>query len=105
MAPNPLMAHLDADTEKGRLVVGADLTVPGRPEVLALGDAAAVPDLVTGGGAVCAPTAQHATRQAAVAADNVVSGLRGRTRRSYRHHDLGLVVDLGGTDAVARPSA
>lgn len=103
VAPNPLMGRLGAETEKGRLVVGADLAVPGRPEVFALGDAAAVPDLVTGGGAVCPPTAQHASRQAPVAADNIVASLRGGTLRDYRHHDLGLVVDLGGADAVAKP--
>jgi NADH dehydrogenase len=103
VAPNPLMSRLGADTAKGRLVVGADLAVPGRPEVFALGDAAAVPDLVTGGDAVCPPTAQHATRQAPIAADNVAASLRGGTPREYRHHDLGLVVDLGGSDAVAKP--
>ena len=103
VAPNPLMDRLGAETDRGRLVVGADLTVPGRPEVVALGDAAAVPDLATGDGAVCPPTAQHASRQAPVAADNVAAGLGGRPLRGYRHRDLGLVVDLGGADAVAKP--
>ncbi|NMO89135.1 FAD-dependent oxidoreductase [Actinomycetospora sp. TBRC 11914] len=103
VAPNPLVSRLGADTEKGRLVVGADLAVPGHPEVFALGDCAAVPDLAAGDGAVCPPTAQHATRQAPVAADNVVASLRGRPLRRYRHRDLGLVVDLGGPDAVAKP--
>ena len=103
VAPSPLVGRLDAETSHGRLVVRPDLSVPGRPEVLALGDAAAVPDLVTGDGAVCPPTAQHATRQAPVAAANVAAGLAGRPTRDYRHRDLGLVVDLGGTDAVAKP--
>ena len=103
VAPSPLVGHLDAATEHGRLVVGADLAVPGRPEVFALGDAAAVPDLATGAGATCPPTAQHATRQAPVAADNVAASLAGRPTRDYRHRDLGLVVDLGGSDAVAKP--
>ena len=103
VAPSPLMSRLDAETDHGRLVVRADLSVPGRPEVFALGDAAAVPDLANGTGAVCPPTAQHATRQAPVAADNVAASLTGRPARDYRHRDLGLVVDLGGTDAVAKP--
>jgi NADH dehydrogenase len=38
-----------------------------------------------------------------VAAANVVAGLAGRPTRDYRHRDLGLVVDLGGSDAVAKP--
>lgn len=108
VSPSPLMEGLDAATEDGRLVVGADLSVPGHPEVFALGDAAAVPDLITRrrrdrGDAVCPPTAQHASRQAPVAADNVAASLQGRPTRNYEHHDLGLVVDLGGRDAVAKP--
>ena len=103
VAPSPLVSRLDAETDHGRLVVQADLSLPGRPEVFALGDAAAVPDLATGDAAVCPPTAQHATRQAPVAADNVAASLAGRPTRDYRHRDLGLVVDLGGSDAVAKP--
>ncbi|WP_018656516.1 NAD(P)/FAD-dependent oxidoreductase [Actinomadura flavalba] len=103
VTPAPVIATMKAATERGRLVVGADLRISDRPEVFALGDAAAVPDLVTGGDAVCPPTAQHATRQAHTAADNVISSLLGRPTREYRHRDLGLVVDLGGGQAVARP--
>ncbi|PVZ10144.1 NAD(P)/FAD-dependent oxidoreductase [Actinomycetospora cinnamomea] len=103
VAPSPLVGRLDAETAHGRLVVEPDLSVPGRPEVSALGDAAAVPDLATGDGAVCPPTAQHASRQAPVAADNVVASLAGRPTRRYRHRDLGMVVDLGGRNAVAKP--
>ncbi|MFI6519639.1 NAD(P)/FAD-dependent oxidoreductase [Spirillospora sp. NPDC050679] len=103
VTPSPVVATLDRPTERGRLVVGADLCLPGHPEVFALGDAAAVPDLVSGDGAICPPTAQHATRQARVAAHNVIASLRGSSPRRYRHHDLGMVVDLGGDEAVARP--
>ncbi|MFI5546137.1 NAD(P)/FAD-dependent oxidoreductase [Streptomyces sp. NPDC051815] len=101
---SPLVATLGAETAKsGRLVVTPDLRVPGADGVLALGDAAAVPDLAVGDGAVCPPTAQHAARQGSVAADNVVAALRGTPLRRYVHKDLGLVVDLGGRDGVSRP--
>ncbi|MEU6215229.1 FAD-dependent oxidoreductase [Streptomyces sp. NPDC047023] len=102
---SPLVATLGAETAKsGRLVVTPDLRVPEADGVLALGDAAAVPDLADGGdGAVCPPTAQHAMRQGKVAADNVVAALRGTPLRRYVHKDLGLVVDLGGRDGVSRP--
>ncbi|MEU6299693.1 NAD(P)/FAD-dependent oxidoreductase [Streptomyces erythrochromogenes] len=105
VAASPLVATLGAETARsGRLVVTADLRVPGADGVLALGDAAAVPDLADGGdGAVCPPTAQHAMRQGKVAADNVVAALRGTPLRRYVHKDLGLVVDLGGRDGVSRP--
>ncbi|GAB2814096.1 NAD(P)/FAD-dependent oxidoreductase [Actinocorallia aurea] len=101
VAPSSLVGTLGAGP--GRLAVAADLTVPGLPGVLACGDAAAVPDLATGGDAVCPPTAQHAHRQGRAAAVNVTALLRGRPLRPYRHRDLGLVVDLGGPQAVARP--
>ena len=82
------------------------LTVPGHPEIHACGDAAAVPDL-TRPGSITAMTAQHAERQGKLVADNVAASLRpGRRpdrRRPYRHHDLGFVVDLGGTEAAADP--
>jgi NADH dehydrogenase len=104
VTPRPVVASLGTETIKGRLVVGADLRVPGCDGVFGLGDAAAVPDLTAPEpGTPCAPTAQHANRQAVTAAYNVVAALRGGQLREYRHHDLGLVVDLGGMDAVARP--
>ncbi|WP_049570218.1 NAD(P)/FAD-dependent oxidoreductase [Nonomuraea sp. SBT364] len=103
VTPRPVVASLGTETVKGRLVVGADLMVPGHDGVFGLGDAAAVPDLTNASGAPCAPTAQHAHRQAATAAHNVLAALRGRPLREYRHEDIGLVVDLGGADAVARP--
>ncbi|MFD4481958.1 MULTISPECIES: NAD(P)/FAD-dependent oxidoreductase [unclassified Streptomyces] len=103
VAPSPLIATLGAETNKGRLVVDPELTVPGMDGVFALGDAAAVPDLVKGGGAICPPTAQHAMRQGWAAAKNVTAALRGAALTPYRHKDMGLVVDLGGIQAVSKP--
>ena len=60
--PDPLVDTLGLPTERGRLVVDADLSVPGQPGLWACGDAAAVPDL-TRPGEVTAMTAQHAQRQ------------------------------------------
>ncbi len=101
---SPLIATLGADTVRGRLAVTADMCVPGEDGVFALGDAAAVPDDAKGvEGAVCPPTAQHAMRQGRQVADNVIAMLTGRPLRPYHHKDLGLVVDLGGTDAVSKP--
>ncbi|MDI3407024.1 NAD(P)/FAD-dependent oxidoreductase [Streptomyces cavernicola] len=103
VAASPLVQTLDAETSRGRLVVDADLTVPGVDGVFALGDAAAVPDLAKGGDAICPPTAQHAMRQGWAAASNVAAVLRGEEPAPYRHKDLGLVVDLGGMQAVSKP--
>ncbi|MFI9102048.1 NAD(P)/FAD-dependent oxidoreductase [Streptomyces fildesensis] len=103
VAASPLMGTLGTETVKGRLVVTPSMEVPGLDGVFALGDAAAVPDLARGDGQICAPTAQHSQRQGKAVAGNVVAALRGQEKRPYVHKDLGLVVDLGGTDAVSRP--
>jgi NADH dehydrogenase len=104
VAANPLVAALGLDTGRaGRLVVTAELRTPERGDVFSAGDAAAVPDLVAGDGAITPPTAQHAQRQGVRLARNVVRSLRGEALQPYRHRDLGLVVDLGGTRSVARP--
>jgi NADH dehydrogenase len=101
---SPLIATLGAETVRGRLAVTADMNLPGHDGVFALGDAAAVPDEVKGEeGAVCPPTAQHAMRQGKHVADNVIATLRGQSTTPYSHKDLGLVVDLGGRDAVSKP--
>jgi NADH dehydrogenase len=102
---NPLVATLGLPLDHGRLVVNATLDVPGYPQVFAIGDAAAVPDLTstTHPPAICPPTAQHAMRQGAAAARNITAAVTGKPQRPYRHRDLGLVVDLGGRHAVATP--
>lgn len=100
---SPLIATLGAETVKGRLAVASEMNLPGNDGVFALGDSAAVPDLAKGDGAMCPPTAQHALRQGKHVADNVIASLRGQAMKPYVHKDLGLVVDLGGTDAVSKP--
>ncbi|MFD8702303.1 NAD(P)/FAD-dependent oxidoreductase [Kitasatospora sp. NPDC059648] len=103
VAASPLIATLDAETVRGRLAVTAEMRVPQFEGVFALGDAAAVPDLAKGDGAVCPPTAQHSARQGRAVADNVIASLRNQPLEPYYHKDLGLVVDLGGKDAVSKP--
>jgi len=102
--PDPMVARLGLPLQRGRLTVDEYLTVPGHPEIHACGDAAAVPDHARPG-SVTAMTAQHAQRQGKLVADNIAASydLGGRTRRPYRHHDLGFVVDLGGFKAAANP--
>ncbi|NIL89552.1 NADH dehydrogenase-like protein [Rhodococcus fascians] len=103
VAASPLIAQLDLPTEKGRLVVNPDLTVPGVDDVWAIGDAAAVPDIAADPSKPTPPTAQHAQRQGTAVAKNVAASLGVGTARPYRHKDLGLVADLGGFDGVAKP--
>jgi NADH dehydrogenase len=100
--PDPLVEEIGLKTQRGRLVVDEYLTVPGHPEVYAVGDAAAVPDL-TRPGEITPMTAQHAQRQGKRAAHNVAASYGEGRRRPYKHHDLGFLVDLGGTQAAANP--
>jgi NADH dehydrogenase len=100
--PDPLIETAGTPTQHGRLTVGANLTVPGHPEVFACGDAAAVPDL-TRPGEITGMTAQHAMRQGTLAGRNVAASLGHGETHEYKHHDLGFVVDLGGMQAAADP--
>lgn len=100
--PDPLVDDLGLRTERGRLVVDEYLTVPGHPDVYAVGDAAAVPDL-TRPGELTPMTAQHAQRQGKRAAYNIAASYGQGRRRPHKHHDLGFLVDLGGTQAAANP--
>ncbi|POX50848.1 FAD-dependent oxidoreductase [Streptomyces sp. Ru71] len=100
--PDPLAESLGLPMEKGRLLVEPTLRVPGRPEVFACGDAAAVPDPAKPG-AYTPMTAQHAWRQGKLAGLNVAASLSGGELRPYAHRDMGFVVDLGGVQAAANP--
>jgi NADH dehydrogenase len=103
VTPSPLIGTLDLPTERGRLTVDAQFRVPGRADVFAFGDAAAVPDLSQAPGTLAGQTAQHAQRQGKAAARNVAASFGHGTPKSYEHRDLGFVVDLGGASAVANP--
>jgi NADH dehydrogenase len=77
-------------------------------DVWAVGDAAAVPDLAKetaheGPQPITPPTAQHAQRQGTAVGRNIAASLGVGQAREYKHKDLGLVADLGGTTAVAKP--
>ncbi|MFD8518908.1 FAD-dependent oxidoreductase [Streptomyces capillispiralis] len=100
--PDPLAESLGLPMERGRLLVDPHLRVPGRPEVFACGDAAAVPDLEKPG-QYTPMTAQHAWRQGKVCGHNVAASFGEGERRAYRHKDMGFVVDLGGVKAAANP--
>ncbi|CAM3452464.1 MULTISPECIES: NAD(P)/FAD-dependent oxidoreductase [Streptomyces] len=100
--PDPLVKDLGLETQQGRLVVDEYLRVPGHPEVMACGDAAAVPDL-TRPGEITPMTAQHAVRQGKTAGRNLAASFGYGASRPYKHHDLGFMVDLGGVQAAANP--
>jgi NADH dehydrogenase len=99
--PEPLaMASGLPVDERGRLRVDAAMRLAGfEGEVWAAGDAAAVPDLVTGG--LCPPSAQYATRQGKRLAANVLATLADRPVEPFRFKALGSLCSLGRYRGVA----
>jgi NADH:ubiquinone reductase (H+-translocating) len=100
--PDPLVEAARLPAVKGRVAVDRTLKVNGHSTVFAAGDVAGVPD-ATHPGEVTPMTAQHAQRQGKVAAINVAASLGHGKERAYKHRDLGFLVDLGGSQAVADP--
>ena len=100
--PDPLAQSTGLPLTKGRVQVDEYLAVPGHPEILACGDAAAVPDPANPG-ELAPMTAQHAVRQGRLAGHNIAASYGVGKRKPYRHRDLGFVVDLGGWQAAANP--
>src|SRR5256885_4595439 len=84
----------------GRVPVGADLTLPGHPEVFALGDMVRVqtPDGATLALPGLAPVAMQQGRYAARA---IRDRLRRRTSKPFRYVDKGNLATIGRSKAVA----
>jgi NADH:quinone reductase (non-electrogenic) len=100
ITPLPLLSCLPLELQHGRVVATECLQVPGWPGVWALGDCALVPDPYNPG-KFYPPTAQHATRQAIVLANNLVAVMRGQAPRPFRFKILGLLASIGRRTGVA----
>jgi NADH dehydrogenase len=99
-SPNPLLSSLPCMKDRGRLTVDTTMEVPGWPGVWAVGDCAAIPDVVAGG--QCPPTAQHALRQGKVLAQNILASIRGREKKPFRFKTIGQLAAIGKRAGVAR---
>ena len=97
--PHPLLEALALPKGRGgKIKATAEMNVEGRNDIWALGDCALVPMV---NGELAPPTAQHAIRQAAVAAHNIVASIRGGPRRTFTFTGLGKMGALGHRSAVA----
>jgi NADH:ubiquinone reductase (H+-translocating) len=84
----------------GRVTVEADLTLPGHPEVFALGDMVRVRG--RDGAAITLPgVAPVAMQQGRYAANAVRARLKGRVARPFRYRDKGNLATIGRAAAVA----
>ncbi len=98
--PPKLVAGLPCALQRGRVVADECLQVPNWPGVWALGDCALVPDPLKPG-TFYPPTAQHAIRQAAVLAGNIVAALRGEGPQPFKFKIIGLLATIGRRHGVA----
>ncbi|HEX6965127.1 MAG TPA: NAD(P)/FAD-dependent oxidoreductase [Gemmatimonadaceae bacterium] len=98
-AASPIARSLDVPLDRaGRVIVEPDLSLPGHPEVFAVGDIAAVPwkdgELVPG-------VAPAANQEGTWAAANIVRTLRGEPRTPFRYRDKGALATIGRHRAIA----
>jgi NADH dehydrogenase len=99
-SPHMILSTLPCERDRGRIKVNEFLEVEQWPGVWALGDAALVPDPLTGG--FHPPTAQHAIREAKTAAGNLVVAIRGGTKQPFRFKTIGLLASIGHRTGVAK---
>ncbi|WP_061960797.1 NAD(P)/FAD-dependent oxidoreductase [Demequina flava] len=106
--PNPVLGASDLPTgPRGHVNALPTLQVADDdgnvvPGAWAAGDCAQVPDLAKGEGAWCAPSAQHAVRQARLLGANLANQIHGREVKEYKHKHLGTVASLGLNKGVAQ---
>jgi NADH dehydrogenase len=97
--PNSLATELGLATERGRVIVEPDLTVPGHEHLWALGDCAAVPNGFDGKASPA--TAQFAVRQAKQLAANLLARRRGTATRAFVARPRGMIAAIGRHNGVA----
>ncbi len=98
--PHPSLEHLSVPLDdRGRVKVDDQLRVEGSEHVWSFGDCAAAPEP---GGGTSPPTAQHAIRQAKVAAQNIAAELGVGERQRFTYKSSTAFVNLGRYKAVGR---
>jgi NADH:ubiquinone reductase (H+-translocating) len=100
VSPNPILDLVSCPKERGRIKVNATLEVEGIDGVWALGDCALVPDPATG--KYCPPTAQHASREGKVVAQNIMATVYGTPKKPFSFKTLGALAAIGRRTGVAR---
>jgi len=97
---SPAGRWLGAETDRaGRVMVRANLTVPGHPEVFVIGDTAAVMDE---SGAPLPGVAPVAKQQGQYVAQALIARHEGRTVPAFRYRDYGSLATIGRSRAVAQ---
>jgi NADH:ubiquinone reductase (H+-translocating) len=99
VAAVPLTRTLGVSLDRaGRVLVEPDLSIPGHPEVFAIGDLCVFPHQT---GTPLPGVAPVAIQQGRHAADNVMRRLSGRPTRPFHYRDRGSMATIGRAAAVA----
>ena len=97
---SPLLKSLAVPLDKqGRVIVADDCSVPGHPEVLVLGDAAACKDAKSG--ALVPAVCPAAIQMGQYAARTIRADIAGEPRRPFHYWNKGELAVIGRGDAVA----
>jgi NADH:ubiquinone reductase (H+-translocating) len=98
-AAAPIGKSLGAETDRaGRVIVNEDLTVPGHPEVFAIGDMACFKHQTGQPLPALSPVAMQMGRHAA---KNILSRLQGQKLAAFRYFDKGTMATIGRNKAIA----
>lgn len=99
VAASPLGKLLGAPIDRaGRVQVQPDLSLPEHPEVLVIGDLAALADA---DGAPLPGVAPVAMQQGVAAAKNIVRLIKGEATQPFRYQDKGSMATIGRSAAIA----
>ena len=95
---SPLGAFLGAPLDRaGRVQVNPDLSVPGHPEIFAVGDLA----VMVQDGRMVPNVCPAANQQGSAAAESILRDLRHQTRKNFRYFNKGDLATIGRSRAIA----
>jgi NADH dehydrogenase len=96
--PTSLAAKLPGEHARGRVVVAPDLSLPGHPEVFAIGDMAHLEQ----DGVTLPGVSPVAIQEGRAAARSIVRSIEKRAREPFRYFDKGTMAAIGHFRAVAQ---
>ncbi|MGH2411153.1 MAG: NAD(P)/FAD-dependent oxidoreductase, partial [Chloroflexota bacterium] len=103
LSPSPVVGAIDVPkSKKGAVVVDPSCAVPGQPGLWALGDCAEVPRYRHGEKSAYGQTAQNASREGALVAENIAATLRGEQPKPFQYQPIGELAIVGRHRGVAQ---
>jgi NADH dehydrogenase len=98
--PAPIVAASGVDVDHAGRAITQPTMETSHPGVFAIGDCAAIPDAADPQGAIFAPTAQNAVREARQLARNIVGRMDGTEMAPFHYRPLGTLASIGRRTGV-----